>query len=352
MYSRKAVYTVRFFFLLVCGGVGALISAGLDSDIWPGMAIGSFFASVFIAVDLMARNWSFRSFSAGTFGLMIGLLCAWLITRIGLGAIPRLSETEPYGAEIRNVLELGLFLALGYLGSSLALRSNREEFCFIIPYVRFRRDSIEEQPTMLDSNILIDGRILKLVKTGFLRGPFVVPRFVLDEIQMLADSQVQVKKDRGKRGLTNLQELRRRMNVEVSIHDDYEDNKTLPVDTRLVQLSRRLAARLLTNDANLGQVARLQGVHTLNLHDLSEAMRPEVLIGDLLELELVRRGKDDHQGVGFLPDGTMVVVNHAVTFLGTERKVIVSSAIQTASGRIVFAELADPVKGVAEVATH
>lgn len=342
MYSRKAVYTVRLFFLLVSAGVGALIAKGLEWHVYGGAAIGAFFASVFIAVDILARNWSFRNFSSGTFGLMVGLFCAWLITRIDLGSIPIFSAANPFGEELRGVLELGLYLALGFLGSSLALRSNREEFSFIIPYVRFRREAIEEQPTMLDSNILIDGRILKLVKTGFLRGPFVVPRFVLDELQLLADAPAGQKKDRGKRGLLNLQELRRKMNVEVSVHDDYEDNDSLPVDTRLVQLSRRLAARLLTNDANLGQVARLQGVHTLNLHDLSEAMRPDVLVGDILELALVRRGKDDHQAVGFLDDGTMVVVNHAFSLIGLTRKIIVSSAIQTSTGRIVFGELAEP----------
>lgn len=344
MYSRKAVYTVRFFFLLVCASVGALIALGLGWGMYKGVAIGSFFASIFIAVDLLARNWSFRSFSSGTFGLMVGLFCAWLITRIDIGSIQLLSDDHAFGQELRGLIGLALYLVLGFLGSSLALRSNREEFSFIIPYVRFRREAIEEQPTMLDSNILIDGRILKLVKTGFLRGPFVVPRFVLDELQLLADSQQPMKKDRGKLGLLNLQELRRRPDVEVSVHDDYEDNKSLAVDTRLVQLTRRLSARLLTNDNNLGQVARLQGVHTLNLHDLAEAMRPEVIIGDVLDLQLVRRGKDDHQGVGFLPDGTMVVVNHAVALIGQARKVIVSSTIQTGSGRIIFAELADAAK--------
>jgi uncharacterized protein YacL len=338
MYSRKAVYTVRFFFLLVAGGLGALIDLGLQGSGWVGLILGAFYASVFIAVDIIARNWSFRNFSAGTFGLMIGLFCAWLISRLDLAAIPAI-DSLGNSDDLISVLHLGLYLSLGFLGSSLALRSNREEFSLIIPYVRFRRDAIEEQPTMLDSNILIDGRVLKLVKTGFLRGPFVVARFILDELQLLADSQIPIKKERGKRGLANLQTLRRRLGVEVSIHDDYEDNERLAVDTRLVQLARRLAARLLTNDGNLGQVARLQGVHTLNLNDLAEAMKPEVLVGDQLELELVRRGKDEHQAVGFLPDGTMIVVNRAAPLLGTTVQVVVSSAIQTGTGRLVFAEL-------------
>lgn len=340
MYSRKAVYTVRFFFLLVAGAIGGLIDAGLGGPLWVGISIGSFFASIFIAVDILSRNWSFHNFTAGTFGLMVGLFCAWLLTRLDFERIPALSDIPNRDAFI-NVVEIALYLGLGFLGSSLALRSNREEFSFIIPYVRFRREAIEEQPTMLDSNILIDGRVLRLVKTGFLRGPFVVPRFILDEMQVLADSGSALKKERGKRGLTNLQTLRKRLNTEVSIHDDYEERGSLPVDTRLVQLARRLGARLLTNDNNLGQVARVQGVLTLNLNELSEAMKPEVLVGDTLELELVRPGKDQHQAVGYLPDGTMVVVNHASDFLGQLRKVVVSSAIQTGSGRLVFAELGE-----------
>ncbi len=341
MYSRKAVYTVRLLFLLICGGLGALVEMGVGRPVWTGAAIGACFALAFIAIDVLARNWSFRTFSSATFGLMVGLFCAWLLTRIDLGKIPAVADIDNTEAVV-NIFNLAIYLALGFLGSSLALRANREEFSFIIPYVRFRREAIEEQPTMLDSNILIDGRILKLARTGFLRGPFVVPRFVLDELQLLADSQVPVRKERGKRGLANLQTLRRRLNVEVSIHDDYEENGKLPVDTRLVQLSRRLVARLLTNDTNLGQVARLQGVHTLNLNDLAESMKPEVLVGDALQLDLVKRGKDDHQAVGFLPDGTMVVVNHAADRIGSSQPVVVSSTIQTASGRLVFAELDQP----------
>lgn len=326
--------------MLVCAGTGAAIAAGLDTSIPTGMVIGSFFASVLIAIDILARNWSFRNFAAATFGLMVGLFCAWLVSRIDIASIPQVREM-PNSYEWANVLQLCLYLSLGFLGSSLALRSNREEFSLILPYVRFRREGTEEQPTLLDSNILIDGRILKLVRTGFMRGPFVVPRFVLDEMQRLADSHNQLKKDRGRRGLSNLQELRRRLNVEVSIHDDYEDYAKLPVDTRLVMLARRLAARLLTNDANLGQVARLQHVHTLNMNDLADAMRPEVLVGDIMDLDLVKRGKDEHQAIGFLPEGTMIVVNHASHLIGSTTRVAISSVIQTSAGRILFSELAE-----------
>ncbi len=337
MYSRSAVYTVRFFFLLVCGTIGGLIAAGLEQPVHIGIAVACFFASVLIAVDILARNWSFRNFSAATFGLMVGLFCAWLLSRIDFAGVPMVREM-PNSHEVVGVIHLALYLSLGFLGSSLALRSNREEFSLILPYVRFRNEGVEEQPTLLDSNILIDGRILKLVRTGFLRGPFIVPRFVLEEMQRLADSQRALKRERGRRGLVNVQELRRRSNAEVRILDDYEDRAKLSVDARLVILAQRLAARLLTNDSGLGQVARVQGVQILNLNDLADAMRPEVLVGDVIEVDLVKRGKDDHQAVGYMPDGTMIVVNNAAKQIGSHMEVVVASVIQTASGRMIFSD--------------
>ena len=157
-------------------------------------------------------------------------------------------------------------------------------------------------------------------------------------MQRLADSQRALKRERGRRGLVNVQELRRRSNAEVRILDDYEDRAKLSVDARLVILAQRLAARLLTNDSGLGQVARVQGVQILNLNDLADAMRPEVLVGDVIEVDLVKRGKDDHQAVGYMPDGTMIVVNNAAKQIGSHMEVVVASVIQTASGRMIFSD--------------
>jgi len=174
--------------------------------------------------------------------------------------------------------------------------------------------------------------------TGFLDGTLIVPRFVLDELHVLADSQDGMKRERGRRGLECLEELQRARGIEVTLHEDDQPQEKL-VDTKLIQLARSLDARLLTNDANLGRVAQLQGVSVLNLNQLAHAMRMVVNAGDELDLALVREGRDEHQAVGYLGDGTMIVVNHARDRLGSTVPVVVSSALQTSAGRLVFAEL-------------
>jgi uncharacterized protein YacL len=194
------------------------------------------------------------------------------------------------------------------------------------------------QPLLVDTNIIIDGRLPGICATGFLDGTLIVPRFVLDELHVLADSPDGMKRERGRRGLECLEELQRARGIEVTLHEDDQPQEKL-VDTKLIQLARSLDARLLTNDANLGRVAQLQGVSVLNLNQLAHAMRMVVNAGDELELALVREGRDEHQAVGYLGDGTMIVVNHARDRLGSTVPVVVSSALQTSAGRLVFAEL-------------
>jgi uncharacterized protein YacL len=343
MPSRTAITAVRAVFLICCVLLGMSIASTGTADIAHVTAalLGLLFGGLVIGLDVVLRNLTIRSFSAGTFGLMIGIFCAWLITNI-----PWAKNIGPRGSWI----ELGFYLAFGYLGTALALRSNRQEFSLIIPYVRFRNEGVIQQPLLVDTNIIIDGRLPGICATGFLGGTLIVPRFVLDELHVLADSLDAVKRDRGRRGLECLEALKRAPALEVSIHDDYQPNEKL-VDTKLVQLAKSLDARLLTNDANLGRVAQLQGLSVLNLNHLAQAMRVIVNAGDELELVLVKEGKDDHQAVGYLADGTMIVVNHARSRIGQTAIVIVSSALQTSAGRLIFAELrnpAAPVRGPVE----
>jgi uncharacterized protein YacL len=187
--------------------------------------------------------------------------------------------------------------------------------------------------------VIIDGRIADLCATGFLSRSLIVPRFVLGELQTLADSRDPIKRDRGRRGLEILNQLQQSREIELTIHDTTDDNADLATDARLVRTAKLLQARLLTNDLALCQVARLQQVQTLNLADLSRALRPTVVAGDELELNLLKEGRETHQAVGYLPDGTMIVVNHARPHLGKVATVVVSSALQTGAGRLIFAEL-------------
>jgi uncharacterized protein YacL len=187
--------------------------------------------------------------------------------------------------------------------------------------------------------VIIDGRIADLCATGFLSRSLIVPRFVLGELQTLADSHDPIKRERGRRGLEILNQLQRSREVELTIHDTTDDDADLAIDARLVRTAKLLQARLLTNDTALCQVARLQQVQALNLADLARALRPNVIAGDELELNLIKEGRDAHQAVGYLPDGTMIVVNHARPHLGKVARVVVSSALQTGAGRLIFAEL-------------
>lgn len=339
MPPRTVIHTVRAVFLVCCALLGMSVASTGSGNMSPvtGAALGLLFGGLVIGLDILLRNLTIRSFSAGTFGLMIGIFCAWLITNI-----PWAQNIGQKG----NWIELGFYLALGYLGTALSLRSNRQEFSLIIPYVRFRNEGIIQQPLLVDTNIIIDGRLPGICATGFLGGTLIVPRFVLDELHVLADSLEAVKRDRGRRGLECLEELKRATGLEVTIHDDYQPKEKL-VDTKLIQLAKALDAKLLTNDANLGRVAQLQGLPVLNLNHLAQAMRVIVNAGDELELVLVKEGKDDHQAVGYLPDGTMIVVNHARSRIGQSAIVSVSSALQTSAGRLIFAELKTPAGSAA-----
>lgn len=338
MRSLRIVNGVRAAFLVLCIWLGAVMAMGAGSTLLLGATIGGLIGSSFVAVEILASTWSIRGFTTGTFGLLVGIFCAWLVTRIDLFEFPWL-EGIPHGNEIQIIYELSVYLGLGYIGTSLAVRSNRDEFSFIVPYMRFRQEGMQEFPTVLDTNILIDGRILRLIQSKFLNGPFVIPRFVIEELQTLADSQATHKKERGKRGLEIISALQEMRNIEINVHDDFVEHRRVPVDSRLIQIARRLGARILTNDVNLAQVAKVQSVSVLSLNDLADAMRPQLVIGETLQLDLVKPGKEDHQAIGYLPDGTMIVVNNAVQRIGDPVLVEVSSTIQTASGRLIFAEL-------------
>jgi uncharacterized protein YacL len=181
--------------------------------------------------------------------------------------------------------------------------------------------------------------VIGILHSGFLHGRLVVPRFVLDELQAMADSGSNGTRQRGQRGLDCLERMQKDPDIQVSVHDTRNAQDAETLNSRLIETTRMLGARLMTVDENLTKVAKLQGVDVLNIHELDEALKPAVALGQRIRLALVRTGKEDHQGVGYLPDGTMIVVNHAVSKIGSTAEVIVVSTLQTASGTMVFGEL-------------
>lgn len=339
MNSTWSIRLIRALFFAFFVFTGITVALGFQQPAWLGAVTGAMTMGLILILDTIFVRFSLRDFSQATFGLAIGLFCAWLITRIGVFQLSYF-QSMLEGDALRNAVEILIYTCFAYFGITFALRSDRDQFAILIPYVRFRRDGLEGEPLLLDTNVIIDGRITAVVKTGFLSGALVVPRFVLDELQRLADSGDPQKVTRGRRGLEVMETMRTVDDMRLSIHEDPPgNNRDIPVDTRLVSLARELNARLLTNDENLAKVARLRGIVVLSFNDLSIALQPQLNPGDELSLSLTRPGKDKHQAVGYLADGTMIVVNNAVQFIGQTVEIAISGALPTSAGRLIFAEL-------------
>jgi uncharacterized protein YacL len=324
------VNLLRVLFVTFCAAIGGMVTVEIEGKATPGILIGVVFALIIVLADRLLKGFSLRAFSSATFGLLLGLLFASLL--VASDVLRYQSDTVQWAAR------LVVYCTFGYLGMMLAMRSNRDEFSLIIPYVRFARETTQREPLVVDTNVIIDGRIAELCATGFLSRALIVPRFVLGELQTLADSRDPIKRERGRRGLDILNQLQKSRELDLTIHETSGD-ADLSIDARLVRTAKLLQARLLTNDQALCQVARLQQVPALNLADLARALRPSAAAGDELELNLVKEGRESHQAVGYLPDGTMIVVNHARAHLGKVATVVVSSALQTGAGRLIFAEI-------------
>jgi uncharacterized protein YacL len=331
-----SIWVIRTLFLILCTVGGFAVSQVRPELVANGLAaamVGFGFGGVLIAIDEMLKGFSLRAFSAATFGLVLGTVMAWMVDRSGLFVY---ADEAP-----RWLIRLSLFLAFGYIGMVLAMRSNKEDFSLIIPYVRFASQNKPEALLLFDTSVIIDGRVADLLENNFLEGIVVVPRFVLKELQQIADSSDPIRRARGRRGLETLSRIQRDRRNEVKIHEGDVPEETA-VDSKLVRLARAMGAKLFTNDFNLGKIAELQSVPYVNLNDLAKSMKAVVLPGEALNLKLVREGKDKGQGVGYLNDGTMVVVNHGQTYIGQQVEVQVQSLIQTGAGVIVFAEVKSP----------
>ena len=333
-----SLWSIRLLFLGLCILGGYAISqvrpeyvGDMHGEVY-GMMIGFGFGGLLIAVDEMLKGFSLRAFSAITFGLLLGMAVALLIDRSGL--------FDHADDKSRWLVRLCLFLSFSYIGMILAMRSNKEDFSLIIPYVRFSPQNKPENLLLLDTSVLIDGRIADLIEAKLIEGLAVVPRFVLLELQQIADSTDELKRARGRKGFETVKRLQSNAKIEVRIHDtDFPEEKG--VDAKLVRLARNLNAKLFTNDHNLAKVASLQSIDCINLHEISLMMKVSLVSGEIVQIKIVREGRDKGQGVGYLPDGTMVVVNHGQNHIGQTVEAQVISSVQTGAGILVFAERKD-----------
>jgi uncharacterized protein YacL len=291
--------------------------------------IGLLAALAIIAIEMGMRRLSTRGLSSAVFGLILGLIMAKLIT----DAVALVPISPVALSTLRTVLTV----AFCYLCMVIALRG-QDEFNIIIPYVRLRRHGQLETVTLLDTSVIIDGRIVDICKTKFLEGKAIIPKFVLKELQQIADSTDPMKRQRGRRGLEILHNLQKEAGAEIVIHEE-EFPEIADVDTKLVKLAKLLEAKILTVDFNLNRIASLQGIKVLNINELANALKPVVFPSEHMQIKLIKEGKEHNQAVGYLDDGTMVVVEDARRFIGQEVKVVVTSVLQTQAGRMIFTKI-------------
>jgi uncharacterized protein YacL len=323
---------IRIFFMILC--VLGSWSIGKLNPKWeqhPILAVvcGLVAGGLLIGIDRATKSFSVRGLTAATFGLLIGTLASYFVGNSAM--------FEGIDPATKQIAQIAMYLFFCYLAMVISLRG-KDEFNIIIPYVKFRREDAPERLVLLDTNIIIDGRIQDVCSTGFLDAVFVIPRFVLRELQYIADAAEPARSARGKRGLEVLRAMQRNPRLEVKIHDN-EVPDIKEVDGKLIHLALALPAEIATNDVNLARVAELQHVRVLNLHELAKALRPVILPGEKLTVKLVKEGREPDQAVAYLDDGTMIIVNRARRQVGQEVSVTIASVLQTSAGRMAFAEL-------------
>jgi uncharacterized protein YacL len=282
-----------------------------------------------ILVEQRVKNIALKTVVGGVLGLIIGLIIANLFSGVLLFYYPE-------GSLANLIIYLLINLLVGFLGLGIGIKKG-EEFILGKPGA-LKGAPANENYKILDTSVIIDGRISDISETGFMEGTLVIPQFVLQELVYIADSSDSLRRTRGKRGLDVLNKIQKQVNVEVKIVDQ-DFPKIKEVDAKLIALAKKINGKLITNDFNLNKVAELQGVTVLNVNQLATAIRPVVLPGELMNVYIQREGKEPGQGVAYLDDGTMVVVENGRKFLGKNTEVTVTSVLQTTAGRMIFTVL-------------
>lgn len=340
------LFVLRILFVGVVVGLGVvLVNSGElpKSPDWTPFAVFAGLVVMSLAViglDVRLKRKRLDVISSVYFGLVVGLFLAYVV---GLALNPLLINRDP---QVKLWVQSVLSALLSYACISLLLQT-RSDFRFIIPYVEFAKQVKGSQPYLLDTSAVIDGRIADLIAAGLFDGRIVMPRFVINELQAVADSGDKAKRGRGRRGLDILNRLRTATDVDLSIDEqELPEFAGQPVDMKLVLLAKQLRGKVVTTDYNLNKVAKLHGVGVLNVNDLANALKPAYTAGDVLEVRIVKPGEEPRQGVGYLDDGTMIVVEGAREQIGETVRVTVSSVLQTSAGRMVFGRASGAAEGV------
>jgi uncharacterized protein YacL len=311
--------TVQLAFTVVVPLAGAILGLFLAP------LAQSFFEDELNSIERAIERLAPYEIAGGALGLITGLVIAFLIRSVLFEFI---SMTGRSGSYIAILLYIVLSVFFAYLGARVGSRK-------IVPLSLGVPAATGTIPKIIDTSVIVDGRIVEILQAGFLEGPFILPRFILRELQAVADSSDGLKRTRGRRGLDVLNRLQELGSLEIS-ERDYDG--TREADAKLVRLARELGGKLVTNDYNLNRVAHVEGVEVLNVNELANAVKPIVLPGEELHVQVIRDGKEANQGVGYLDDGTMIVVENGKRLIGEATDVVVTSVLQTVAGRMIFAK--------------
>ncbi len=334
-----AVTLLASFQVADTGGLGLEVSWAVDW--WFAVLASVGITGAIIAIDLLTPKKKLSTLSGMLVGLIGGLIAAIAVSFV----IDLIVESYPLSAseneriaQIVTAIKVLVGVALCYLGVAIVLQT-QDDFRLVIPYVEFAKQIRGTKPLLQDSSALIDGRIHAVAETGLLQAPIVIPRFVLAELQRLADSGEKTKRARGRRGLEIVTKLQRSPILDVTIDETIVPGKN--VDQMLVELAQRMPATLVTNDIGLARIASIHDVSVINMNEVAGSMKPDVIPGEPLLLRILKRGEQPGQGVGYLDDGTMVVIEDGAGQVGEEVTITVRSSLQTAAGRMIFGRIGD-----------
>ena len=345
-----ALWILRACFLLVAIGLGVSfisslsISEALDSAsrsvVWTIFAIFVVGAIVTIVADISIKNKRIDLISSVYFGLIVGFFLTYIVTTALAPLFGTLGQNSNVGGlsvdQVRQWVIPFIGAAICYSCISL-LWQTKDDFRFVIPYVEFSKDVKGLKPYVLDTSVVIDGRIADIIDTGIIDNPLVMPRFILAELQAIADSSDKMRRAKGRRGLDVLDKMRNNDQIDLKIYDrELPEMLGQPVDMKLLMLARHLEGKVVTGDFNLNKVAKLQNVPVINLNEIANSLKPVFLPGEQIKIRIVKAGEGAGQGVGYLDDGTMIVIEDGKNQIGKEVDITVTSMLQTNAGRMVF----------------
>lgn len=326
-------WILRVLLFLICGISGYTLAQGISPSppvSFLGLLSGLFLAALTLLLEKGLKKIPFKNLIGSFIGLILGILFANLLSNVFF------SNLYDYQQTFLSVLVI-FYVVCGYIGLQIGFKKGEE--IHLPGWKAFSKTSPQGENTkILDTSVIIDGRIADVTETGFIEGTLIIPQFVLNELQHIADSSDSIKRTRGKRGLEVLRHIQKQAYVDVRIIErDYPAVKE--VDSKLIELAKEVHGKIITNDSNLNKVAELQGIEVLNINELANSIKPVVLPGEEINVKILKEGKEMGQGVAYLDDGTMIVVDNGRKQMGKTIDVVVTSVLQTPAGRMIFARL-------------